>query len=519
METITTDVLVIGAGAAGIRAALSAFKEGADVLLVTKGQITESGSTFSPISKGWGIQALVGNERTDKNLKKFYDDIIRVGLGQCDPKLVQVLVEESGDRFEDLIKYGIRFKKDTQGNFIRSKGCFSDDERAFITEDMANIQQSFMSILQRTSIKKIIANVIDLIIADGKCWGAWALNHDEELITIHAKATVLATGGGAGIFNDHLVSDDEIGDGYAIAYRAGAALNNIEFIQFMLSLKKDKVRMFLPLAEIHKPGRLLDSEGFDLLEKHIVDPNSRRNAVDERKTHFPFSCRDSSCLVDFAVAKERRNGRKVFWEDVSKPEERSEVVHFSHAFNGGVKINEMAESTLPGLFAAGEAAAGPQGADRIGGCMMTATQVFGQRAGHFSAIRATSIPVLPDKMEAPEHIQKLVYQKGSGLKDPVLFELLKQAREKFSRELMVVRDENGLTSCLMKIRETKMAPDKIKTLNPVSHLKYKNIFTVMELITMAALKRKESLGSHHRIDTPLFPSKNTHRQILQLKVP
>jgi fumarate reductase (CoM/CoB) subunit A len=507
METITTDVLVIGAGAAGIRAALAAFEQSADVFLVAKGGIGRSGSTFSPISKGWGIQALVGSERTDKNLKNFYDDIIRVGLGQCDPKLVRILVEESGDRYEDLIRYGIRFKKDTQGNFIRSKGCFSDEERAYLTEDLSNIQQSFMSMLQRTSIKMIVANVLDLMVADGECWGAWALTPDGKFLSIRAKATVLATGGGAGLFSDHLVTDGEIGDGYALAYRAGAALNNMEFIQFMLGLKKENMRMFLPLPEIHKSGYLLDTDGFDLLEKHIADPNLRHNAIVERKKHFPFSCCDSSYLVDLAVAKERRNGGKVFWEDGSKSEQKSEVVHFSHAFNGGVKINEMAESNVTGLFAAGETAAGPHGADRIGGCMMTATQVFGKRAGQFAALRAKGDAIIPDKIKIPEHFQKIAPWKGPILKDRAILDSLKHVREKISHDLTVVRDDNGMTSCIINIREAKAASDTIKVFDPVSLLKYKYILSVMELITMAALKRKESLGSHHRIDTPLSPSK------------
>jgi fumarate reductase (CoM/CoB) subunit A len=499
METITTDVLVIGAGAAGIRAALAAFEEGADVFLVAKGQITTSGSTFSPISKGWGIQALVGSEQTDKNLKNFYDDIIRVGLGQCDLKLVRILVEESGPRFEDLIQYGIRFKKDTQGSFIRSKGCFSDDERAFLTEDLANIQQSFMSMLQRTSVKMIIGNILDLIIADDKCWGAWALTPDGELITIHAKATILATGGGAGLFNDHLVSDAEIGDGYALAYRAGAALNNMEFIQFMLGLKKEKERLFLPLFDIHKPGVLIDSKGRNLLEKYIADPQMRRKAIVERKKHFPFSCRDSSYLVDIAVAKERRNGEKVFWEDGSKLEEKPEVVHFSHAFNGGVKINEMAESTIPGLFAAGEVAAGPHGADRIGGCMMTATQVFGKRAGQFAAFRAKGDAILPNKIGIPAHIQKLVHRKGSELKDPTLFEIVKQAREKLSRELMVVRDENGLSECLTSIESLIFSLKDTEVKNDQLYFKVKNVLLVGKLIALNAMNRNKSLGSHYRV--------------------
>ena len=129
MITLNTDVLILGAGAAGIRAALAACKEGAQVTIVSKGQVAESGSTFSNISKGWGIQALVQEECSNEDTENFYDEIIRVGLGECDSKLAQILVEESGSRVEDLISYGIRFRKDPTGNYLRVKGCFSDYRR------------------------------------------------------------------------------------------------------------------------------------------------------------------------------------------------------------------------------------------------------------------------------------------------------------------------------------------------------------------------------------------------------
>lgn len=182
MHKYNTGVLVIGAGAAGIRAALAASKAGVDVLMVTKGAATESGSTFSPITKGWGIQALVGNERTEQNIEGFYNEIIRVGLGKCDPKLVRILVEESGPRFNDLLSYGIRFKRDTQGNFLRAKGCFSDMERAFATEDFRNLKRIFSAMLNASNIKIVQGQAVDLISVNDTCWGAWILNENEVKI-------------------------------------------------------------------------------------------------------------------------------------------------------------------------------------------------------------------------------------------------------------------------------------------------------------------------------------------------
>ena len=239
------------------------------------------------------------------------------------------------------------------------------------------------------------------------------------------------------------------------------------------------------------------AEAFDLLEKHIADPNLRHNAIVERKKHFPFSCRDSSYLVDLAVAEEGRNNRTVFWEDGSKSKERFEVVHFSHAFNGGVKINEMAESNVPGLFAAGETAAGPHGADRIGGCMMTATQVFGKRAGQFAAIRAKSSAILPNKKGIPEYIQKLCRRKGPELKDPALLEIVKRVREKLSRELMVVRDEKGLYEGLASIESLTSSLKETEVKNDQLYYESRNILLVGKLIALNALNRNKSIGSHY----------------------
>ena len=502
METITTDVLIIGAGAAGIRAALAASEAGVEVLVVTRGELAWSGSTFSTLSGGWGIQALVGDERTDENLEDFYNDIMRVGLGRCDPKLVRILVEESGPRLDDLISYGIRFRKNSQGDYIRSSGCFSEYKRAFLTEDFQNIKKSFVLIFRRSLVKTIRGYVVDLIIADNACWGAWAVNDAGELIKISARATVLATGGGAGIFKDHLVSDGEIGDGYVLAYRAGAQLNNLEFIQFMLGLRKGQNRLFLPLSELGAPGGLRDSEGRDLLEAYIPEQKTRAKAVEERQNHFPFSCRDSSCLVDIAVAHERKEGRKVFWEQGGAAEERLQVAHFAHAFNGGVKINEKAESTIPGLFAAGEVAAGSHGADRIGGSMMTATQVFGARAGKFAALQVKKVGALPEKARLSESIKKGVSHKGFALENEDLLCIKEEARDISSQRLMVLRHESGLRSCLSRVQTAGSYVEQIKNVDLRDLIDVRNRLIVMGLISKAALKRKESLGSHYRSDFP-----------------
>jgi len=516
MKTITTDVLIIGAGAAGIRAAIAASEAGVDVVMVTKAPPTEGGSTFSPVSKGWGIQALMGDERTEQNLEAFYDDIMRVGLGRCDPKLVRILVEESGPRLEDLMSYGMRFRKDGEGRYARVTGCFSDHKRAFLTESAGNIDHTFKRMLKRGDIKMVTGGVIDLSIADGACWGGWVLTEAEDVIQIKARSTVLATGGGAAIYEDHLVSDDLVGDGYALACRAGAKLVNLEFIQFMLGLKAEGTRQFFPLSRLGVHGVLEDTQGRNVLEASYHDAEMLAKAVEERKTHFPFSCRDHSHLVDIAVAAERRHGRSVRWahRSGSEPSGKSEVVHVAHAFNGGVVIDDKAESTVRGLFAAGEVAAGPHGADRIGGCMMTATQVFGERAGRFAAKRVKEvsgkhIPEIP----VPQYLAANKPFRRRGDTEPVS-NIEWELKRAMTRHVSILRSEEGLIKSRRKVRDLQKRLDTLDSFQRVSpphRFRLRNLIQVALLIIGVAISRRQSLGPHYREDyppsqSPLFPA-------------
>ncbi len=498
-----TDILILGSGAAGIRAAISAGEAGGEVLLVTPGKITESGSTFSKIATGWGIQALMAEERTDQRLKHFFEDITRVGLGRQDPMLARILVEESGPRLEDLISYGIAFQRDDSGDFRRAKGCFSDTKRAYITADFNNIRQSFLSILRQRCVRIVTGYTLDLIMADGECWGAWILNNSGELIKLSAKATVLATGGGAGIYQHHLVDDDQVGDGYALAYRAGVELTNLEFIQFMLGLKGNGKRKFLPLGQLKEPQTIQDAAGKDLLEAACQDRRSRVEAIKKRQTHMPFSCRDASGRIDVAIARAALNGEKTYWQINGANGHRPEVVHYAQAFNGGVKINAKAETTLAGLFAAGEVAAGPHGADRIGGCMLTATQVFGRRAGHYAALRALKIK---KGFNPGRHPSADLNGKGQRFQKPVspkISNIVKQVKRVMSEHAAVVRTEEGLKNCLRTLVDYNSQLDAIKSVDISERKKYiqaQHMTTTARLVVESALLRKDCCGSHYRED-------------------
>jgi succinate dehydrogenase/fumarate reductase flavoprotein subunit len=505
MEILSTDVLVLGAGAAGIRAAMAACGRDANVMMVAAEKVTYGGSTFSNISKGWGIQALVGTERTHKNLEEFYNDIIRVGLGRCDQKLVRILVEESGPRTDDLISYGLRFKKDKNGEYLRMKGCFSEAKRAFLTEDFGNIKQTFLSILRQLRVRIVTGVATDLILEDGLCRGAWIALKSGDIIQINAKSTILATGGGGAIFMDHLGNGGGVGDGYALAHLAGAELKNMEFIQFALGLKNKGKRKFLSIAELDKPGKIKNSNGCDILTRYLPDDKHRDEVFKKRQKHMPFSCRDSSALVDIAIAEALGPDGKVYWQDGNSKDDRFEVTHFAHAFNGGIKINEKAESSVPGLYAAGEVAAGSYGADRIGGCMMTATQVFGKRAGQYAAdsakrLKSLSMPGNSERLGGTCNPYII-----SRRNDESLLTLEQSLREKMQKHVMILRSQKSLHSCLNYLTSADRYLEDLKfkgALSRVNYAKIRNMIATGKLVAESALARTESKGSHFREDFP-----------------
>ncbi len=473
-ELVETGVLVIGGGAAAVRAALSAGESGADVVILSSGHAGASGSSFVNINGGWGMQALVGDERTEDNLERFFIDIADAGLGMADEKLVRILVEESGEAFEELVKYGMRFRKDEAGNYLREKGCFSHEKRAFISFSRQNIRDTFATMLHASGASVIEGTALRLMVYEGKCYGCLALNKAGDPVLIKSRATVLATGGGAGLFRDNIVSDGLYGEGYALAREAGAELVNMEFIQFMLGWRENGKIGFIYLDELEKERAFIGVEDEDVLEEIFPCPEEKIDAVRKRLSHYPFSCRDLSCLIDREIAV--RRGIK----NVRRPE--AEVFHLAHAFNGGVRIDEHGESTLSGLFAAGEVAGGMHGADRIGGAMITATQVFGKRAGRSAGKRAVN-----KGEEALPDLKTPLYKTSS-----FEHEITMKIADLLSKHVGIVRREEGLRLCL----------DELNSMDCESFSRASLRITAAKMICRAAFKRRESRGSHFREDFP-----------------
>lgn len=538
IPTIDTDVLVVGGGGAGARAALAAAESGARVVLALKGLLGTSGATAYRVASVAGFQAATGLADPDDTPEEHFNDIVRAAQGMCDERLARLVAAEAPKALQDLVARGVDL--DTEdGRPVVSTGCFASRPRMYWIRGHGH---SIVGVLKPAILARGVdvrerVVVTSLLVAGGACAGATLLDRDGRLVAVRAGATILCTGGAARLFAPSLVPPEITGDGYALAYRAGADLANLEFIQYGFGVVRP-VTYLLTGPLWHLVPEMRNASGDSVLPRYLPAGVTPEACADARATHYPFSSRRPDCFVDVAAHTEVLEGRGTErggvlldfrntgarrarlpatvgrrWEYLRQtlgehgvdPEDTPlEVSLFGHAFNGGVRIDEWGRSTLEGLYAAGEAAAGPHGADRLGGNMLMTSQVFGQRAGHAAATAAlAAAPRALDGAMLDAEAARL-----DGMRRPAgghrLGDLLDRLQRRMWR-IAIVRHERSLSECLQDIAEVEAALPAAQVDGPddLRHaLELENLLLVGRLVATAALARRETRGSHYRADYP-----------------
>jgi fumarate reductase (CoM/CoB) subunit A len=541
-RTVNTDVLVIGGGGAAVRAAVAASDAGARACIVLKGKLGQSGATVAaPGVPGVAWQAADHCSSSDDSPEVHFHNIVDAGLGMADPRLARIVAYEVLERMEELERWGLRFIPDPEGKKPHYTGysCFGDQPRA---HGIANSGWGHAGDLVKVNVEQIKERdikihqdtfITDLIADNSECLGALAIGPDGQVVAYRAGAVVIGAGGARQMFPHEpgRALIDTTGDGYAMALRAGAELTNMEFTQYMLH----PVRPF----PVRVPGSfwalfpvLRNREGEDALACYLPPGVSQEQVMCERMLHYPFSSRDTSKWLDIAIAAEIRAGRgtdegglyldfcradlerfkpsrpqHIPWPQngpIELPDGYAQVKSAAHAINGGIRINEHAQATLCGLFAAGEVAAGPHGADRLGGGMVTNCQVFGQRAGHFAALHALQAGArspMPEVLELP-----LARLQAFGRGKRSAETLLATLQESIGAYLMVARNEQGLQALIGRVEQLtaewlpQVAVGDVGLLRRA--IEVENSLLTAELMARAALMRCESRGSHFREDYP-----------------
>ncbi|MEW6377259.1 MAG: FAD-dependent oxidoreductase [Thermodesulfobacteriota bacterium] len=528
MEVLTTDVLVIGGGGAGSRAAYEAKRAepGLKVTIVMDGRWGICGSTCFSASEALGINAPLNMAGDGDSPEIFLQDILETGLGLSDPKLGCLIAYESGDRIRELIELGVHFNSH-KGKILQKKlsGCTKSRSLSKGGRTGIAIVTALKKAALRLGVEAIEGiRLVDLITDGEGVFGALGIHRGKE-IRILARAVILACGGAGRIFPHNINPTSLHGDGFAMAYRAGAILTNMEFIQIGPGVVYPKMKFIIHSHMWNFHPRLRNSLGKEFLSDYLPAGMSKDEILSLKSMSFPFSVRTVARYVDIAISKEILAGRNsphggvlfdvthVSEADLSAKspvtfqaflrnginlsKELIEIAPLVQSFNGGVKINEDGATNIPGLFAAGEVSGGVHGADRPGGNNLTDSQVFGYRGGRAAAKFAAQRTRKPPQ-EIPNH-RSISLNKPKGIS---------QIQKAIGNSLMVVRSGYGLEELLQRVNQFREE-------NPLMDLGMENFLLVTEMIARSALLRAESRGVHYREDYPESSSsflKRTHIQ-------
>ncbi len=538
-----TDVLVVGSGGAALRAALDAQAGGASVTVAIKGEFRRSGATFHSVAEVGAFNVPDGAGDPGDSPDVFLDDILTAGQGMSDPRLSAILANEAEEALHFLESYGVHFERageEEGAPYLTFKACFSTRPRSHVIKDhFKPIVKALGGEATRRGLSAMDRlMIVDLIVRDGSCLGAIALDREGGVVVIRAKATILTTGGASQLFRTNLYPSDITGDGYAMAHRAGAHLVNMEFMQAGVSILDPFVNLFGNYLWDAAPN-LTDRAGLPLLDDYLPQGLTRAEVIDAKQGHFPFSSSDISRYVEISIQKAINQGRgsdlggvmldfrdsdmDAILADNSRSiarmwpltydwykqrgtdllKDQVQVTCSAHAINGGLRIDRDAQSNVKGLFAAGEVAAGPHGADRLGGNMSVTCQVFGGRAGRAAAQRAAEIghPELADPLA--DSVVLSARERKAGGED--LAVLRRELQDAANRNLLIIRDAAGLQAMKAACADLKerLPAAAVETVDDmVRAIELRNLVTVGDLMATAGLERRESRGSHYREDFP-----------------
>ena len=517
MEQYECDVLVVGGGAAASRAAYEAKRlhPGLKVLMAVAGAYGSSGSTNLIASESLGISAPFNFMNDGDSPDVHYQDMIETGGGLSDPRLCRIIADESCDRVQELMDLGLKFDEEN-GHPVqrklsgctkaRSLTCGGSTGREMVKVLKREISRLGVEVMENVRIFNLIQD------DHGRVCGVIAFSNHVPL-RIGAKAVILATGGAGRIFRHHVNPPSLEGDGWCMAYRAGARLINMEFFQIGPAVFKPQMKFIIHSHMWRLGPRLTNRLGQEFLPRYCPSGVTPDEILSLKALSYPFSVRTAAMFLDIAIFKEVMAGRGtssggVFFDvthvgretleerapityrmikqagaDLSK--EKIEVGLVVQNFNGGIHINADGFTGVEGLYAAGEVTGGVHGADRPGGNNLIDTQVFGFRAGRAAAEHALEAGRNKMRMNTPVHFD----MERPSQEDE---ELIARSADLYYSNLTIVRTKTGLEETLQFID---------------SHHSHRNLFVQNRLLlgailAISGLTREESRGTHYREDFP-----------------
>jgi succinate dehydrogenase / fumarate reductase flavoprotein subunit len=525
-ETREHDVLIIGAGGAGLRAAIEALAQGASVGVVCKSLL---GKAHTVMAEG-GIAAAMANVDAADSWKTHFRDTMRGGKFLNNWRMAQLHAQESPDRVRELEQWGALFDRTESGDILQRAFGGHTFKRLCHVGDRTGLEM--IRTLQDRGVQQGIdvymeCTVTRLLTDNGRVAGAFAYwRENGRFIVFKAKSIVIATGGIGKAWRVTSNSWEYTGDGMALAYEAGAELMDMEFVQFHPTgmVWPPGVQGILVTEAVRGEGGILrnkagerfmekyDPKRMELSTRDVVARSIYTEVKEGRGTEHGGAYLDISHKPAEYVKKKLPSMYHQFKElaDVDITKGPMEVGPTCHYMMGGICVHaETAESTVPGLFAAGEAAAGLHGANRLGGNSLSDLLVFGRRAGLAAAAYAKrSSTTSIDNAQIDKGEKELLAPfSNSGTESP--YAVHRDLQEVMQNLVGIFRTDEDLKKALaeltkLKTRAAKVSVEGSRLFNPGWHLSYdlKAMLIVSEAVTHSALARAESRGAHSRIDHP-----------------
>ncbi|MGC8659451.1 MAG: FAD-dependent oxidoreductase [Desulfomonilaceae bacterium] len=501
MARFSYDVLVLGSGAAGLRAAISAREAGLRVCVASKGPVGKSTCT-------WLSAGVMSGSFDDTTMKAHRQRTLLAGRGINQLDLVEIFVNEAPQRLDELRRWGIN--AEFRNGYLFAKGhppvqgeeivrCLINRNRELGTEFLGRVMVTDL----------VMQNGVGMIRALDQASGT--------LLALSARAIVLATGGASAMYFRHDNPKRMLGDGQRLGLEAGAILQDMEFVQFYpLCLFGPGMPPFIIPPKLADKGLLVNDSREDIHDKY---------GIQER----PAGEKARDLLSQAIFTEIYRNGERV-WLDLravtdqqwqSDPFSASverilgnqygakrrpvQVAPACHHIMGGLKIDCDCATSVPGLFAAGEVAGGLHGANRMGGNALTETVVFGARAGITAANWAKGISDSPQE----SWFEEAHTSAGTSVSKMSIPDLHTRLRRTMWEEAGIIRNETGLIRALDTVNELREIalnlPAPQTPIDLAEALEFRSATRIAGLIVEGALKRKESRGAHFRED---FPQQN-----------
>ncbi len=521
---LSCDILVVGAGLAGLRAAYDCARAGLSVILAAKGKLC-SGSSFYPLTGGLGSQLPL--DEADK--AQFLAELLDSGAGIADERLCGIMVDEIEGEVARLPELGI-FPSPSGGR----AACFAKRERRLMVwSGWEGIRKNAAEICSRLSGLTVLeyCDLLRITTRGGAVSGAVLVDSVSDILYAETSAIILATGGFCGLYRHCLNTDDVCGIGHSVALDAGAELINLEFMQFIPGLTSPVYKLLFGEVSLWHCDEVSDENGRPALREYLPPGVSFEDCLADRSMHGPFTSRDRSkyfdlAMMDQAIKTGSERGFTLHFRPEIAADPNGFVAHirglygrngidlsrqtisvapFAHCANGGVWIDEHGATRVPGLFSAGEVAGGIHGADRHGGAATSVCLVFGRRAAEGAVAYARKNRTLSESgggalRELSEWIDTGV---NSGVSP---HDILHSLRSSLWYHANVLRNEGGLNPLLDWILSMRKEYNAARAIScgfdvKLSMQAFHALRTADSLIR-SMLFRKESRGPHYRSDYP-----------------